>query len=71
LKEGKKMSAKIDPEAMEPSTQQSFFYSNRNPKVTVWGGRDAGGMEIASPAESEQRVTPESPALSPNTGLKY
>ncbi len=65
------MSEKIDPEAMEPSTEQSFFYSDRNPPVTEWGGTDAGGGQIASPAPSEQRVTPNSPAVSPDAGLKY
>jgi hypothetical protein len=65
------MSEKINPEAMEPSTEQSFFFSDRNPPVAVWGGTDAEGGQIASPAPSEQRVTPEGPAVSPNTGLKY
>ncbi len=62
------MSGKVDPEAMEPATEQSFFLSDRNPVVTEWG---EGGGGIASPAESEQRVTPESPEVSPNAGLKY
>jgi hypothetical protein len=62
------MSEKINPEAMEPSTAQSFFYSDRNPVVTEWG---AGGGQIAAPGAAEQRVTPEDPAVSPNTGLKY
>lgn len=65
------MSGKIDPEAMEPATVQDFFYSDRNPAVEEWGGTDAEGGQIPSPAESEQRVTPESPAVSPNAGLKY
>jgi hypothetical protein len=64
------MSEKINPEAMEPSTEQSFFYSDRNPVVTEWGGTDAVGGQIESPEPSE-RVTPEGPAVSPNTGLKY
>lgn len=65
------MSGKIDPEAMEPSTVQDFFLSDRNPVVTEWGGAEAEGGQIASPAETEQRVTRESPAVSPNAGLKY
>jgi hypothetical protein len=64
------MSEKIDPEAMEPSTVQSFFYSDRNPPVN-WSGTDSDGGQIPSPAVSEQRVTPESPAVSPDAGLKY
>jgi hypothetical protein len=62
------MSRKINPEVMEPSTEQSFFLSDRNPAVTEWG---EGGGQIASPAPSEQRVTPEGPAVSPDAGLKY
>jgi hypothetical protein len=65
------MSEKIDPEAMQPSTEQAFFYSDRNPAVMNWGGTDADGGQIASPAVSEQRVTPEGPAVSPDAGLKY
>jgi hypothetical protein len=65
------MSGKINPEAMEPSTVQSFFLSDRNPPVTELGGTDAEGGQIASPAASEQRVTPEGPAVSLDTGLKY
>lgn len=64
------MSAKIDPEAMEPSTVQSAVLSDRNPPVN-WGGTDADGGQIAPPATSESRVTAESPAVSPDTGLKY
>jgi hypothetical protein len=62
------MSEKINPEAMEPSTEQAFFESDRNPAVTEFG--ESGG-QIASPPESDQRVTPDSPVLSPDTGLKY
>jgi hypothetical protein len=65
-----KMSGKIDPEAMTPSTVQSFDFSDRNP-VVKWSGTDADGGQIGSPAESEQRVTPEGPAVSPNAGLEY
>ena len=67
-KEEKTMSSKIDPEAAQPSTVQSFELSDRNPVVTEWG--DAGGP-VASPSAGEQRVTPEGPAVSPDTGLKY
>jgi hypothetical protein len=50
------MSEKINPEAAEPATVQSFDLSDRNPAVLEWG---AGGGPIASPAAAEQRVTPE------------
>jgi hypothetical protein len=63
------MTGKIDPEAMEPSTMQPAVLSNRNPEVS-WRGAEVDGGEI-SPAPSEQRVTPEGPAVSPDTGLKY
>lgn len=62
------MSGKIDPEAMEPSTVQSFEYSDRNPAVTEWG---QGGGQLESPAEAEARVTPEGPAVPSDAGLKY
>jgi hypothetical protein len=65
------MSEKINPEAMEPSTEQSFFLSDRNPAVAEWGGTDAEGGQIASPMPSEQRVTREGPAVSPDAGLEY
>jgi hypothetical protein len=65
------MSGKIDPEAATPSTIQSFNMSDRNPPVENWGGTEAEGGQIATPAASEQRVTPEGPAVSPDTGLKY
>jgi hypothetical protein len=71
FQEEKTMSEKINPEAMEPSTIQSANFSDRNPAVTVWGGTDAAGGQIASPAPLEQRVTPEGPVVSPNAGLKY
>ena len=64
------MSGKIDPEAMEPSTVQSAVLSDRNPAVS-WRGVDSDGGEIAAPLAAESRVTPESPAVSPNAGLKY
>jgi len=65
------MSGKIDPEAMKPTTVQSFFYSGRNPAVMTWGGRNAEGGQIAAPAASESRVTKEGPAVSPDEGLRY
>jgi hypothetical protein len=71
FREEESMSEKIDPEAMKPTTEQSFFFSDRNPAVTSWGGTDAEGGEIAAPAASEQRVTPESPAVPADAGLKY
>jgi len=65
------MSDKIDPEAGKPTTVQAYEQSDRNPKVENWGGTDAEGGQIASPAEAESRVTPEGPAVSPDAGLKY
>ena len=62
------MSGKIDPEAMEPSTQQAGNFNNQNVVVTELG--ESGGL-IPSPASSESRMTPEAPAVSPNAGLKY
>ena len=46
------MSAKVNPEAMEPTTYQSFDESPRNPAVGEWG---EGGGGIPSPAASEAR----------------
>ena len=65
------MSDKIDPEAAQPATVQSFDLSDRNPAVTNWGGTDAEGGQIASPAATGSRVTPEGAAVSPDAGLKY
>jgi hypothetical protein len=65
------MSEKINPEAAEPTTVQSFDMSDRNPVVTEFGGPEAGGGPVESPAAGEERVTPEGPAVSPNAGLKY
>jgi hypothetical protein len=65
------MSVKINPEAAEPSTVQSFDLSDRNPVVTDFGGPEAGGGLVESPGVEEQRVTPESPAVSADEGLKY
>jgi hypothetical protein len=64
------MSGKINPEGMEPTTYQSFNESPRNPAVENWGGTDAEGGLVPSPAASEERVTPEGPAVSPNVGLQ-
>ena len=60
----------INPEAAMPATTQSFEQSERNPPVVNWGGTDAEGGVIATPASSESRVTPAGPAVSPNAGLK-
>lgn len=62
------MSGKIDPGTALPTTTQSFEQSDRNPTVTTWGEQ---GGQIASPSETEIRVTPEGPAVSPNAGLQY
>jgi hypothetical protein len=62
------MSGKIDPEAAQPTTVQSFEMSDRNPAATEWG--EAGG-QIASPVESEERVTPEGPTVPADEGEKY
>jgi hypothetical protein len=65
------MSEKINPEAMEPATIQSFVQSDRNPAVTVFGGTEVDGGQVAVPAMTEVRVTPEGPAVSPDAGLLY
>jgi len=62
------MSGKIDPETMEPTTTQPSVFSDRNPVVGEWG---EGGVQVPTPPASDGRVTAESPALSPDTGLKY
>jgi hypothetical protein len=62
------MGEKINPQAAQPATVQSFELSDRNPAVTEWG--ETGG-QIAAPAAAEQRVTPEGKAVSPDAGLKY
>jgi hypothetical protein len=62
------MSEKINPEAAEPTTVQSFELSERNPAVGEWG---EGGGQVAAPAAAESRVTPEGAAVSPDAGLKY
>jgi hypothetical protein len=60
------MSSKIDPEAAQPTTVQSCVFCGRNPVVVEWG---EGGGQIAAPSVAEVRMTPESPAVSPNAGL--
>jgi hypothetical protein len=62
------MSSKIDPEAAQPTTVQSFEFSDRNPVVAEWG---EGGGVIASPSATESRVTPEGATVSPDAGMKY
>jgi hypothetical protein len=62
------MSSKIDPEAAQPTTVQSFEFSDRNPVVVQWG--EGGGL-IASPSVTESRVTPEGATVSPDAGMKY
>lgn len=62
------MSQKIDPEAMQPTSQQSVAMSDRNPAVNEWG---EGGGAIETPDASESRVTPEGPAVAADAGLKY
>jgi hypothetical protein len=64
------MSGAINPEAAQPSTTQAFEQSDRNPPVTNWGGRDAEGGQLPTPAPSESRVTQTGPAPSPNAGLQ-
>jgi hypothetical protein len=61
------MSEKINPEAEQPSTVQSFELSDRNPAVIEWG--ETGG-QIAAPAADESRVTPEGPEDSPDAGVE-
>lgn len=65
------MSDAINPEAGQPATTQAFEQSDRNPPVANWGGTDAEGGLVPSPAMTEVRVTPEGPAVSPNAGLNY
>lgn len=63
------MSSAINPEAAQPSTTQAFEQSDRNPPVTNWGGTDAEGGQIPTPASSESRVTQAGPPPSANAGL--
>jgi hypothetical protein len=64
------MSSAIDPESAKPTTVQSFEQSNRDPHVTVWGGKRAEGGQIPAPAASESRVTRPGPAPSADAGLR-
>jgi hypothetical protein len=64
------MSSAINPEAARPSTTQAFEQSDRNPPVTDWGGTDAEGGQIPTPAFTESRVTPPEPTPSANVGLQ-
>jgi hypothetical protein len=65
------MNSAINPGAAEPSTTQGFEQSDRNPAVNYFGGAEAEGGLLPSPAASESRVTAEGAAVSPNAGLKY
>ena len=65
------MSEKINPEAAQPTTVQSFELSDRNPAVVNRGGTDAEGGQVAIPPASDVRVTPEGPAVPADAGLKY
>jgi hypothetical protein len=65
------MREKINPEAAQPTTVQSFEFSDRNPPVNEVGGPDAEGGQIASPSVAEQRMTPVAPAVPPDAGLAY
>jgi hypothetical protein len=71
LEEKRTMSEKINPEAAQPSTIQSYEFSDRNPAVVTWGGTDADGGQIASPSLAEARVMPEGAAVPADAGLKY
>ena len=64
------MSSAINPEAAQPTTTQAFEQSDRNPPVTNWGGTDAEGGQLPTPAPSESRVTQPGPAPSGNAGLQ-
>jgi hypothetical protein len=61
--------SEINPETATPSTTQAFEQSDRNPPVAYFGGTEAEGGLIATPASSASRVTPAGPAVSPNAGL--
>jgi hypothetical protein len=63
------MSSAINPEAA-PSITQSFEQSDRNPPVVNYGGSDAGGGQVPTPASSASRVTEPGPAPSANAGLQ-
>jgi hypothetical protein len=63
------MSSAINPEAGTPSVPQGFEQSDRNPPVTEFGGMDAGGGQLPTPAAGESRVTQPGPAPSADAGL--
>ncbi|MFZ0297553.1 MAG: hypothetical protein WAM13_04325 [Candidatus Sulfotelmatobacter sp.] len=63
------MSSAINPEAATPWVPQAFEQSVRNPPVTEFGGIDAGGGQLPTPAGSESRVTQPGPAPSADAGL--
>ena len=63
------MSSAINPEAATPSVPQAFEQSDRNPPVTNWGGTDAEGGQLPTPAPSESRLTQPGPPPSANAGL--
>ncbi|HZW94298.1 MAG TPA: hypothetical protein VFF64_15205 [Candidatus Eremiobacteraceae bacterium] len=58
------MSNSINPEAAQPTATLAFEQSDRNPTVTKWGGRAAGGGQINAPASSKSMVTQPGPAIS-------
>ena len=64
------MSNSINPEAAQPTATLAFEQSDRNPTVTKWGGRAAGGGQINAPASSKSMVTQPGPAVSPDAGLQ-
>jgi hypothetical protein len=63
------MSSAINPEAAEPTSEQSFEQSDRNPPVVNWNGTDSEGGQLPTPAASESRVTQAGPPPSANAGL--
>jgi hypothetical protein len=64
------MSGKTDPGAMQPSGVQAAEFSDRNPAVATWGGTDAEGGLVSTPALAQSRVTRAGAAISPEAGLK-
>ena len=63
------MSSAINPEAGTPWAAQAFELSDRNPPVTEFGGTDARGGQLPTPAPSESRVTQPGPAPWADAGL--
>jgi hypothetical protein len=63
------MSGVINPEAGRPTSIQSLEQSDRNPTVVEWGGTNAGGGQLSSPALSNSRVTEAGAGPSTNAGL--